>query len=76
MEGTLTKCSKKLMTLLVNHYANDLQLLDAEIDAHNAQYQHVLDLPVLPSKWKEIRDHLEIINREIVTNNLKKFRLN
>lgn len=63
------------MTLLVNHYANDLRLSDVEIDAHNAQYQHVLKLHGFPSKWKEIRDHLKIMNKEIVTKNRKNVTL-
>lgn len=63
------------MTLLVQQYTLNMNLLDKEIESLNEQYQHVFETPSFSDRWKEIKERLEVMNKDIVIKKQKEFNL-
>lgn len=58
----------------VNHPVSvDMVLLDGEIDWLNGQFPNVMDSTSFPDKWKEVRERLEVLNKEIIVKKQGKF---
>lgn len=71
-ENTLTKCSIELMEKLTTQYRSDMTILDGEIDRLLNQFPNIKDSASFTIKWKEIRDKLENLNKDIITKKQRK----
>lgn len=67
-ETTLTNCSIEMMRSLIIQYTNDMTTLDSDIDRLNTQFEHLSSTPMFFAKWKELKDRLELMNKEIIVN--------
>lgn len=72
-EHVLTKCSVELMTQLTSQYYADMAMQDDGIKHLNAQFPKIMDSPTFTDKWKDVREHLETLNKEIITKKQGKF---
>lgn len=72
-ENTLTNCSIELMSKLTTQYRSDMTSLDAEIDRLLNQFPNIQESGSFTNKWKEIRDKIESLNKDIITKKQRKF---
>lgn len=66
-EDILTNCSIELMQKLTAQYRIDMTILDGEIDRLLNQFPTIKDSAPFTSRWKEVRDKLENLNKAIIT---------
>lgn len=62
------------MTHQTTQYHADMSVLDGETDRLNGQFSNIMDSTSFPDKWKEVRECLEVLNKEIIVKKQGKFR--
>lgn len=72
-ENILTNCSIELMQQLTTQYRTDMTSLDCEIDRLLNQFPNIKDSASFTNKWKEVRDKVENLNKDIITKKQRKF---
>lgn len=72
-EGTLTQCSLELMKQLTTQYRSDMTMLDGEIERLINQFPNIKDSAPFTDKWREVKERLETINKDIITKKQGKF---
>lgn len=65
-ENTLSNCSFELMRSLIVQYSQDMITLDQEIACLNTQYLHLTGKLIFIAKWIELKERLEVKNKEII----------
>lgn len=51
---------------ITSQYYADMAVLDGEIEHLNAQFPNIMDSTTFPTKWKELKECLEALNKEII----------
>lgn len=72
-ENILTNCSIELMQQLTTQYRTDMTSLDVEIDRLLNQFPNIKDSASFTNRWKEVRDKVENLNKDIITKKQRKF---
>lgn len=71
-EGALTACSISMLGISIDHYKDELSIIDREVQVILGSGAHLSSAPEFTLKESELNSYLEKLNREIITNKEKK----